>query len=241
MSVLQGFAMLNDSIRQIRTDRAAHEQRMMGLQLEKEKMEAQLNDPRTRLAKMQASREMEMTPINFNIGKFDNDKDRKFFNRYTRPEIEGILRDEDMMLGEDGQIYEIGSTKVASRPRFVAKSLANKLALITQASRLGHSKLDFEIDTLSEDIANMPKGSKGSGGHPKDKMFNVQRRLKEAQLAKLIVKREDPTEQLNRLWMLALVHLRCNYQLCQIPILGMRFTHDLTIYRRELIIGLKPW
>ena len=189
--------MLNDSIRQIRTGQQRHEERMMGLRLEKDKLDAQQNDPRTRLARAQAAREMEEVPINFNIGKFDNDQDRIFFNRYTKGAIENVLDDEDMMLSEDGRILEKGSSRTAKRPRYVAKTLANKLALANQASKLGHSKLDMEIDILQQDIYNAKK--KKVGGHAKDKMYGLQTRLKQEKLTKLMEERDDPNKQLERL------------------------------------------
>ena len=199
MGILDGFAMLNQSIRQIRTDRQQHDQRMAGLKLEKDKLDAQMQDPRNKLARLQAARQMEEVPISFKIGEFDNDRDRQFFNMYSKPAIEGVLDDEGMMLSEDGRITEKGSSATATRPRFVAQTLANKLALANQASQLGHSKLDMDIDLLTKEIYDSKKKHPASSKHPKDKMYNIQTRLKEEKLAKLVEKRNDPQQKLNRL------------------------------------------
>ena len=51
-------------------------------------------------------------------------------------------------------------------------------------SRLGHTELDMQIDTLSEDIANM-KQSKSKSGTAKDKIFESQLLRKEERLANL--------------------------------------------------------
>jgi len=191
--------MLNQSIRRIRTDEQNHQQRMMGLQIENEKLDAQLNDPRTKLAKVQAARQLETVPIKFKIGEFDNDQDRQIFNKYSRPAIEKVLQDEGMALGEDGQITDAGSTKVATRPRYVSQALSNKLALANMASRLGHNELEMEIDTLTQDIYDTKRKQGPISSHPKDKILRLGLRQKEEKLAKLVAKRDDPNEQVSRL------------------------------------------
>jgi len=199
MSILNGFAMLNQSIRQIRTDRQQHDERMAGIKLQRDKLDAEMNDPRRKLARMQAARQLEDVPIKYSLGEFDNDRDREFFNRYTKGEIVGVLADEGMELADDGRIVDQGTDSVATRPRYVTQALANKLALVTQASRLGHSELDMDIDRLSEELVADKKKYPASGKHPKDKMYGLQTRMKEEKLAKLVAQRDDPNQQYTRL------------------------------------------
>jgi hypothetical protein len=198
MSVLNGFAMLNNAIRGIRTQNQQHDLAMANIEQKKQQMELEYNDPQRKLARIKAARQMEEVPINYSLGQFDNDRDREFFNRYTRPALEGILDDEDMELSDDGRILEKGSTNKASRPRYVAETLANKIGLATQASRLGHTELDFNIDKLEEDLYQLRKNHP-TAGHPKEKIMSEQLKIKESKLAELYTERDDPSKQLGRL------------------------------------------
>ena len=109
MSILEGFAMLNNSIRQIRTNNLQHEERMQALDLEKKKLDAQQNDPRNRLAKIQAAKELELAPVNYKVGDFKSDNERTYFNRYTRPAVEKVLEDEGLSLNNDGGVVVAGT------------------------------------------------------------------------------------------------------------------------------------
>ena len=190
--------MLNNSIRGIRTANQNHELRMMDIKQRQAEFEAQQNDPRNRLAKLQAQQELEEVPVQYRVGSFDDDNERALFNRYTRPAIESVLQDEGMALSQDGRVVYAGTQKQAKVPRYLQRTLNNKLSLATMGSRLGHTQLDMDIENLRESIVADAKDLKKYGA-AKELMMKSRLGVKQAQLDKLEAKRQSPEASLERL------------------------------------------
>lgn len=199
MSVLQGFAMLNNAIRNIRLDNQQHMERMEQLDQQKAQVEYQMNDPQRLLQRQKAAAELKPTQFTIpNIGRFNNIKDKEHYEMFTKPAVESVLGDEGISLNKDGVPVWKETNQPVEMPAWKARTLSNKVSMATIASRFGNSDLDMKIDKLSTSLDKKRKEFSKSGG-AKSKLEGMYLATKQSELDELIKQRSDPNEQVKRL------------------------------------------
>lgn len=192
--------MLQGSIRGLREDRNRHDERMQQLNLQKQQLNAQMNDPR-RLLEIQKARE-EMKPgeisLGENFGQFNDPLKKEFFNRYTRPAISNVLDDEGIELNDKNEPVYKGTNTLAKLPLWKRRAIESEVALAGMGAQIGHNEIDMKIDMMQDDIT---KREQELGGYKpaKAKIYGPQLKAKRAELEALKVKRDDPDETINRL------------------------------------------
>ena len=197
MSITDSFRNLNESIRGIRNDRQVHEQRVMNLKMKDAELQRQMNDPRIRLEKEKAEKELEPTKV----GPIYNKK----FQSGITDNLEQEMTEKINTFAPEGTEFRNGTyfkkdtNEEAMLPGWQVRDLRSKTQMIMTATLSPGKTLNASIERLDERISNLKEKNslEGASGN-RYNIYYVQQAKLEQERDSLKEKRDDPDEQIRR-------------------------------------------
>jgi hypothetical protein len=198
MSLTDAFRLLNSSIRGIRKEEMAHEERMMQAENDRAKLEAQANDPE-RLYKRQQYEQL-MEPSNtkpFALFSTEGKSPHEIAEwEELLPKFRGMLPD-DMDITNKGTFVKKGTETPYKQEAWKNKELHAQLNLAYATYNLKEKAMDREIGSYQERINNIDMAKKEWRQLP-DSM-KVKRGALKQKLNTLTEHKNDPKRHIKRL------------------------------------------
>lgn len=197
-SVLEGFKMINDSLRYNRESKLAWEKEKRDSEFKAAMLDRELNDPKRLHEADIHRRAMEVVPLTtgYNLGTMGTNE-RTVYNETVKPIIDVIGAEHGFYVGDDGKTYATDTNEPFKTNRWRTESIQADMQTAMMAGMSETARFDLDVRNTDRDVRNFEAAYGTNKKNMSQAKSIAYTQLKHKQEL-LHTKRDDPNSEFKR-------------------------------------------